>query len=53
VIQLTVQQSALVGFAWAFKILTDPFHDISLYYRAPMALLRGERYDPMHEVTRR
>ncbi len=53
VIQLTIQQSALVGFAWAAKILTDPFHDIALYYRAPMALWRGERYDPMQEVSRR
>ncbi len=27
---------------WATKILTDPFHDIKLYYRAPAYLLRGE-----------
>jgi hypothetical protein len=31
--------SALV---WMTKILTDPFHDIYLYHKAPLALLRGE-----------
>jgi hypothetical protein len=30
------------GLVWATKILTDPFHDIKLYYRAPSYLLRGE-----------
>jgi hypothetical protein len=28
------------GLVWATKIITDPFHDIKLYHRAPMALLR-------------
>lgn len=53
VLQLSFQQSQLVGFAWAAKILTDPFHDIVLYHRAPLALLRGERYDPMIGVSHR
>jgi len=53
VMQLGIQQSPLVGLAWGAKILTDPFHDIFLYYKAPLALLRGERYDPMHEVSHR
>jgi hypothetical protein len=30
------------GLVWMTKILTDPFHDIKLYYKAPLALLRGE-----------
>jgi hypothetical protein len=30
------------GLVWATKIITDPFHDIKLYYRAPGHLLRGE-----------
>ena len=30
------------------KILTDPFHDIKLYYKAPLYLLRGELIDPHH-----
>ena len=29
------------------KIVTDPFHDIKLYYKAPFYLLRGELIDPM------
>jgi hypothetical protein len=30
------------GLVWMTKILTDPFHDIYLYHKAPIALLRGE-----------
>jgi hypothetical protein len=28
------------------KILTDPFSDLKLYYRAPLALMKGELIDP-------
>jgi hypothetical protein len=28
------------------KILTDPFHDIKLYHRAPLHLLRGRLIVP-------
>jgi hypothetical protein len=35
------------GLVWLTKILTDPFHDLKLYYRAPVYLLRGELIDPM------
>jgi hypothetical protein len=38
---------------WATKIITDPFHDIWLYHKAPLALLRGELIDPMQHVHRR
>ena len=34
------------GLVWMTKILTDPFHDIKLYYQAPLYLLRGELIDP-------
>ncbi len=34
------------GLVWATKIVTDPFHDIKLYHRAPLQVLRGEMYDP-------
>jgi hypothetical protein len=34
------------GLAWMTKILTDPFHDIKLYYRAPLYLLQGRMIDP-------
>src|SRR5215471_6796326 len=36
------------GLVWATKILTDPFHDIKLYHKAPLFLLRGEWIDPHH-----
>ena len=34
------------GLVWATKILTDPFHDVKLYWKAPFALMRGELVDP-------
>ena len=36
------------GLVWMTKILTDPFHDLKLYYSAPYHVLRGELIDPMH-----
>ncbi len=39
------------GLVWMTKILTDPFHDIKLYYAAPLHLLRGELIDPMHHAV--
>jgi hypothetical protein len=50
-VQLWIQQSVLTGLVWFTKILTDPFHDIKLYCRAPLYLLRGELRDPMEEVA--
>src|ERR1700728_1932289 len=35
------------GLVWLTKIVTDPFHDVYLYYKAPFYLLRGELIDPM------
>jgi hypothetical protein len=35
------------GLAWFAKILTDPFHDIKLYYKSPLYVLRGELIDPI------
>ena len=35
------------GLVWITKILTDPFHDVKLYYKAPLFLLRGQLIDPM------
>jgi hypothetical protein len=35
------------GLVWMTKIATDPFHDIKLYYKSPLHLLRGELIDPM------
>ncbi len=49
--QLLATQGAMQAFAWMTKILTDPFHDVYLYHRAPLYLLRGELIDPMHHVS--
>jgi hypothetical protein len=35
------------GLVWLTKILTDPFHDVMLYHKAPLRLMRGELLDPM------
>ena len=40
-VQLFLIRDYLTGLAWMTKILTDPFHDIKLYYRAPLQLARG------------
>jgi len=49
-IQLFFIKDVENGLAWMTKILTDPFHDIMLYHRAPFYLMRGELIDPMHHV---
>jgi hypothetical protein len=48
--QLCIIDSGQAAFAWAVKIMTDPFHDIKLYYRSPLYLLRGELIDPMPHI---
>ena len=35
------------GLVWFTKILTDPFHDIKIYHKAPYHILKGEMYDDM------
>jgi hypothetical protein len=52
-VHLFFLQDVRTGLVWLTKIITDPFHDILLYYRAPLALLRGELIDPMADVTQR
>ncbi|MEZ5964434.1 MAG: hypothetical protein R3F56_11360 [Planctomycetota bacterium] len=47
---LGLTQSWRTGIVWVAKILTDPFHDVAIYWRSPLALLRGEWLDPMHDV---
>lgn len=51
-IQLFFIRDVQTGLVWATKILTDPFHDIKLYYKAPLYLLRGELIDPNHSKHR-
>ena len=49
-VHLFFLQGVMAGLAWATKILSDPFHDVMLYWRAPLHLLRGELLDPMEHV---
>jgi hypothetical protein len=46
-VQLFFIKDVQTGLVWMTKILTDPFHDIKLYYKAPLHLLRGELFDTM------
>lgn len=48
-IQLFFLMSVQTGLVWFVKILTDPFHDIRIYHKAPYHLLKGEMYDDMTE----
>ncbi|WP_407178369.1 hypothetical protein [Bradyrhizobium sp. STM 3562] len=43
--QLFMTRGVSTGLVWIFKVLTDPFHNIALYYKSPLALLRGELID--------
>ncbi len=43
-------QNVQAGLVWATKILTDPFHDVKMYYKSPFFLLRGQKLDPMTHV---
>ncbi|MFM8469095.1 MAG: hypothetical protein ACKODH_03875 [Limisphaerales bacterium] len=49
-VHLFFLQNVQTGLVWMTKILSDPFHDIKLYHRAPLFLLKGELIDPMHHV---
>ncbi len=53
VLHLFVLYDVETGLVWALKIVTDPFHDALLYWRAPLHLLRGELIDPMHHARGR
>jgi hypothetical protein len=48
-VQLFFLQDVQTGLVWATKILTDPFHDIKLYHKAPLQLLRGEWFEAPEE----
>jgi hypothetical protein len=45
-VQLFLVKDVQTGLVWATKIFTDPFHDIKIYHKAPLALMRGELIDP-------
>jgi hypothetical protein len=47
---LCATRSFQTGLVWFTKILTDPFHDVKMYHRAPRFLLKGQWIDPMEHV---
>lgn len=49
--QLFFESGIQTGLVWFTKILTDPVHDIRLYYKSPWHVLRGELYDPIISRT--
>src|SRR4051794_3992086 len=48
-IHLFFLRSVKTGLVWMTKILTDPVHDIMLYHKAPLYLLRGELIEPARQ----
>ena len=48
-VHLFFLRNVKTGLVWFTKILTDPFHDIMLYHKAPLALMRGEMIEPRHQ----
>ena len=54
-LHLFILRGPVWGLAWATKILSDPFHNIALYWKSPLALLQGQRYDKLqgsHGLTK-
>jgi hypothetical protein len=49
-VHLFFLKGVMAGLVWMTKILTDPFHDVKLYYKAPLALLRGELIEPRKSI---
>lgn len=47
--QLMMTVNFMHGLAWFCKILTDPFHDMIIYYKAPYHLIKGNMMDDMSE----
>jgi len=46
-VQLFFLRDVQAGLVWLTKILTDPVHDVALYYRAPLYVLQGDLFDPI------
>jgi hypothetical protein len=40
-------KDVMSGLVWMSKIITDPVHDVLLYWKSPFYLLRGQWIDPM------
>ena len=48
-VQLFIIRDVQTGLVWATKILTDPFHDIKLYHKAPLYLFHRDMDEPVTE----
>lgn len=48
-VHLFFLMSVQSGLVWMVKILTDPFHDVYIYYKAPFYVMKGDMYDEMTE----
>jgi hypothetical protein len=46
-VYLVLFRSPLLGAAWFAKILTDPFHNVHIYWRSPIYLLQGQLLEPI------
>ncbi len=46
-VQLFILQDVQTGLVWFTKIATDPFHDVMLYYKAPVMLFRERALRPL------
>ncbi|MEM6581894.1 MAG: hypothetical protein AAF699_11500 [Pseudomonadota bacterium] len=51
-VQLFFLMGIQSGLVWATKILTDPFHDIKIYHKAPYHIMKGDMYDDMSDWYR-
>lgn len=41
-VHLFILKDVQTGLVWMIKIITDPYHDIKLYWKAPLYVMRGE-----------
>jgi hypothetical protein len=51
-VQLFFLMGMQSGLVWCTKILTDPFHDIKIYHKAPYFICKGQMYDDMSDWYR-
>jgi hypothetical protein len=52
VLQLWKRESLYTGIVWATKILTDPFHDLVMYWKSPYYLfVKRQLIDPGHHIA--
>jgi hypothetical protein len=45
-IQLVIKDSVRTAVTWCIKIITDPFHDVIIYRKSPLYLMKGQLIDP-------